>query len=315
MKKAWMRILEIVLTSQEGKKQLKFGANWEQGKDDLSISVKGTKFMSTLKDRCTVEISNLSYSEVIQIIQGKFYDITIYAGYREGNRIKVFDGGILHISNAIDDTKSNRIIILCTSKLVARYGQSRINLTINSNINMYAALNLICRKAGIPVTNLSTQLKGKVIQNVFAKNESAANWINDFATADNSLIVSSDSIAGSYVDVFDANRSNRRVIPLNSNTIDLSGGYPQLTNEGLVFSIMPTFEFMCGDVISIDNSLINMPTRSQAEVSRNYGYYLDKDGHYMIFQIDFNLANRSSQFSLTLECKSRSLVSNYFGKE
>ena len=78
--KAWMRVLRITLTTkspgQNGKnKQLVFEEN-ESGVG-LAISVNGNKFMSTLKDNCTVKISNLTYVEIVQIITGQFYNIKI----------------------------------------------------------------------------------------------------------------------------------------------------------------------------------------------------------------------------------------------
>ena len=36
----------------------------------LAITVSGNKFMSTLKDNCTVKISNLTYVEIVRIIMG-----------------------------------------------------------------------------------------------------------------------------------------------------------------------------------------------------------------------------------------------------
>lgn len=319
--KAWMRVLEVYLTSQSsnnGKaRQLSFGTNWRENpqSNELSISITGSKFMSALKDTCKIEISNLSYNEVVKIIEGKFYDVEIKCGYRTGNTFTIFKGGILYISNSLDNTKTNTVIILCASSLVAKYGQSRINLTLNSGINMYTAFNVIAKKAGVPLSTISPQLRKNIISNAFAKEGSAGNWIDAFASTNENLIVNTDeSVANSALAIFDASKSNLRVIKMDSKTINLSGGYPQLSSDGLSLTILPTFAFMCGDVIQIDNSLINLPVRSQSEVSRNYGYYLDKDGHYMIYQISYSLQNRDSDFSLNLLCKSRSLISNYLGK-
>ena len=40
--------------------------------------------MSALKDVCTIKISNLTYSEITQIITGKFFDIEVWCGYKKG---------------------------------------------------------------------------------------------------------------------------------------------------------------------------------------------------------------------------------------
>lgn len=317
--KAWMRVLEVTLTSQlstSGKsRQFKFGNNWETGRDDLNIEVSCYKYMSSLKDTATIRISNLTYYEVVQIINGKFYNVEIKAGYRSSGVSTIFKGGVLYISNSLDDTKTNTITILCASELVARYGQSRLNLSLNSGINTYSAIRFICERAGIPESkmNISTQFKTKFLQDVMSINDTAASWIDKFCTTNNTAISSSDSITGSTVSLFDAAKSNSRLIKITKDTVDLTGGYPQLTSDGLSLTIMPTFAFMCSDVIEIDNSIIQIPVSSQSEVTKNYGYFLDKEGCYMIYEMKYQLQNRGANFSLSMTCKTRSLISNFIG--
>ena len=317
--KAWMRVLEVTLTSQystSGKrKQLKFGANWREGKEDLNIEVRCNKYMSSLKDEAVVQISNLTYSEIRKIIDGKFYDVQIACGYRNGNIQTIFDGGVLYISNSLTDTKTNTVVLLCASKMVARYGQSRINLSLNSGINMYTAIKHVCAKAGIRDECLSAQLKKQMLTQAQSVNKTVSSWIDDLANQNDTFIINTDKgVSTASVSIFDAKRSNARVIPLKSNNVLLTGGYPRLTNEGLTLTILPSFAFMCGDTIKIDNSIIDISVSSRSEVTKNYGYFLDEDGHYMIFEMQYNLQNRGSNFSLSLNCKTRSLISNYFGK-
>ena len=317
--KAWMRVLEVSLTSRLGEnrktKQLVFGRNWEDGRDDLNIEVSCYKYMSSLKDVATIRISNLTYYEVVQIIQGKFYDVEIKAGYRSSGAQTIFSGGVLYISNSLDDNKTNTITILCASHLVAKFGQSRLNLTLNSGINTYSALRFILGRAGLPEShmNVSTQFKSQFLQDVVSVNDTAASWIDKFCSSNTNAITNSDSVTNSFVSLFDSNRSNARVIKLNSDTINLTGGYPQLTSDGLSLTVMPTFAFMCSDVIEIDNSVIQIPVSSNSEVMKNYGYFLDKDGHYMIYEMKYQLQNRGSSFSLQMTCKTRSLISNFIG--
>ena len=119
---SWMRVLEVRLRSKYGRQELIFGDKWKKGKVDLNIQVSGHKYMSSLKDSCIVKISNLTYNEIVQIIDGEFYDVEIIAGYRNGNQTTFFKGGVLYISNSLDDTKTNTVYILCASELVAKYG-------------------------------------------------------------------------------------------------------------------------------------------------------------------------------------------------
>lgn len=309
-KLAWMRVLAVTFTSRTLKKTITFGVNHELGKDDLSIKVDGYKYMSTLKDACTIKIDNLTYSEIVQLIQGQFYEVDIKAGYKHGNVMTIFKGGVLYISNALNDRKTHTAIILCASNLVARFGQKRINLSLNSGINLYSAINFVCRRAGIPNTNVSTQFKKKFLAEIMNVNDTAGSWIDKLCSQNQSYISNSDSITDSTLSIFDAVKSNNRIITLDSKTIDLTGGFPRLNTNGLSLTLMPTFAFMCGDVIKIDNSIINIGAQSTAEANKNLGMYLDKDGCYMITEQHYQLENRGPSFSLELTCKARSLISN-----
>lgn len=306
--KAWMRVLTVSLSN--GKKKFTYGEQYLNDKHDYNIVVTGFKYMSALKDVCTIQISNLTYSEIVQLIDGKFYQVEVKAGYRTSGSMTMFKGEVLYISNSLGDNKTHTATILCASSLVAKFGQTRLNLSLNSGVNMYSAIRFLCKRAGIKDTNISTQYKKLFNKNVDQVNDTVGSWIEKLASNNPSYIVNSDEINGSFLSMYDANRSNMRVITLRSDNIILTGGFPRLTKDGLIITMMPTFSFMCGDVIKIDNSLIDIAVTSQSEVRENRGYYLDKEGLYTIYQIDYNLQNRGPQFSIELTCKSRSLVSN-----
>ena len=309
---AWIRRLKVTLTSTKFKKQIVFGENHLRNEDDLYIEVNGYKYLSTLKDECVVKIKNLTLSEVVQIIDGQFYDVKIEAGYKSTGLNTIFDGGVLYISNEVDDRKSNTIIILCASKLIAKYGQNRLNLTMNSGINMYAAINFICKRAGIPKTNVSTQLKKQMLENITNVDNTVGSFLDKLCSDNASYISNSDANSSDILTIFDSKNANRRVIKLKADNMILQS-YPRLTVEGVNIVVMPTFNFMCGDVIKIDNSLIQIPVQSKEELSKNYGYYLDDEGFYMIFQMEYHLQNKGHNFSLQLNCKARNLVSNFLG--
>ncbi len=310
---AWIRLLSVKLSSTKFKKQMVFGENHLGGNPDLNIVVSGNKYMSALKDACTIKISNLTYAEVVQIINGEFYDVEITCGYKTTGGFTIFKGGVLYISNAIEDNKTNTIIILCGSNLVARFHQRRLNLSLNSGINVYSALKYVCRLSGIQEATISSQLKKVLLNEMTTCKGTAASIFDAFAQTNENLIINSDASLFGEFSIFDATRSNARVIRLEQSTIELSGGYPQLTTDGLRVTLLPTFGFMCGDVIKIDNSIIQIPVQSQSEIQKNYGYFIDEEGKYMIFEIAYNLCNRSAQFSMELTCKKRQFVSDYFG--
>ena len=310
MNAAWMRTLTVTLTSTKFKKKFVFGENHLKNQNDLAISVHGYKYMSSLKDSCTISISNLTYSEIVQIIDGQFYDVEVRSGYEKLGSHTIFKGYVIYISNVLNDRMTNTAVLICGSSLVARFGQSRINLSINSGINMYSALKFVCKRAGVPNSNVSQQLKKKIITEVLTTNGSAASWINRLAQSDTSLLINTDEASNSFVSIFDGTKDDSKKIILKSELFNLSGGYPQLNADGLSFFLMPTFNFSCGEVVQLDNSIINIGGGNATE---NRGYYLDKDGCYVVYEVEYELENRGSNFYQRLLCKSRSLVRNILG--
>lgn len=317
--KAWMRVLRITLTTkgpgENGKnKQLVFEEN-ENGVG-LAITVSGNKFMSTLKDNCTVKISNLTYVEIVRIIMGQFYNIKIECGYKSSSVQTIFEGGVMYISNLRESVDTNTVTILCASHLVASYGQRRINLSFNSGINMYSAINFVCKVGGVPNPNISTQFKKQFLDGIEnAHDQTAAEWVNDQTTKNGSYISSSDCIGNSFMTLFDANKSNTRIIKLNTDTLLLTNGFPRMTADGLVFSVMPTFAFQCGDTIVMKNSLIQINVTSQSDATKNLGGLLDENEQYMIYEMHYQLENRGQNFFIEIYAKTRSRISAYLAKE
>lgn len=317
--KAWMRILRITLTTKAASAN---GKNKQIVLEDdangigLNVQVSGNKYMSTLKDNCSIKISNLTYTEIIRIITGQFYNIKIECGYKSSGVQTIFDGGVLYISNLRESVDTNTVTILCASHLVASYGQRRINLSFNSGINLYSAINFVCKVGGIQNANISTQFKKQFLDEINnASNQTAAEWIAGQASKNGAFISNSDCIGNSHTTLFDASKSNARVIKLNTDSLLLTNGFPRMTADGLVFSIMPTFAFQCGDTIVIDNSLIQINVDSQSEAMKNYGGLLDINGQYMIYEIHYELENRGQNFYMSINAKTRSKISAYLGKE
>lgn len=331
---AWMRVLYVKFTSTKRKDVIVFGltnseyqskfpslynkeifANMDESDSDdvLSIDIEGNKYMSTLKDTCSIRIDNLTYSEIINIIDGEYYDVEVFCGYKNASEIKIFSGGVLYVSNQLNDRKTNTAIILCASKLVAQFGQKRINLSLNSGINMYSAIKFISRQAGITDANISEQFKTKYLQQKSVVSDSVGGWIYQLTNENDMYIANSDNIFGSTFSLFDANDSNRRVINLQESNITLTAGYPRLTTEGVRLTLIPTFPFVCGDVIKLDNSLINMGVSNNDEASKILGNFLDDDGYYMIYEISYSLQNRGSSFSIEILAKSRSQLRKITG--
>ena len=331
--KAWMRVLRVTLTTKSavegnaGKaKQIVFGANEERDvymtsrtghrvkSADLAISVSGDKYMSTLKDCCTIKISNLTYHEIIRIIQGEYYNVKIECGYQSASTYTIFEGGVMYISNFRESVETNTVTILCASHLVARYGQTRLNLSFNSGINLYSAINFICKVGGVPNPNLSTQFKKSFLDSIMnCKDQSAADVISGLTDKNGAYIASTDCVGNSFMTLYDASKSNARVVDLQARNCIITNGFPRMTADGLVFSILPTIQLQCGDVIRLDPSLIQIQVGSRAEAAKNLGGLIDPNGLYTIYEMHYELQNRSNNFYLQINAKSRSKISAYIG--
>ena len=154
---------------------------------------------------------------------------------------------------------------------------------------MYSAINYVCKKSGIPNSNVSPQLKKNFIEDVISENQTPSSYIDSLLQNNDFLIANSDSSDSSFLTLFNSKWSNSRVYRLDNNTSLLVGGYPTLVKEGLTFSTLPTINYMCGDTIVLDNSLVVINSSETKGQALNAGYYLDKDGKYMVYQIEFQL--------------------------
>lgn len=308
--RAWFRILEVYLTSQKTHKTIVFG---NRNEDNLNISVSGSKFPSALKDACTINITNLTYDKMIEIIANEYYDVEVKAGYREGSVQTYFKGAVLYISNERTSRIENDVVILCSSRLVARYGQSRINLTLNSGINMYSAINYVCKLYGLPNSNISQSLKNDILGELKNINTNAAQFFEKLGQANENYVVNADESLNSLFTITKTT-DNKKIIVLNNDTVRTSGGYPRITKDGVNLTILPLYNFMPGDYIKIDNGILDVSVSEQSGISKNNAYYMDTNGEYMIFQIDYVFQNRGPNFGLTLHAKSRKFIQNIIGK-
>jgi len=302
---AWIRVLHVTLISNKLGRSMTIGANKIM---NPTITVEGHKYLSPLKDTCTIQIANLTYGEMVQIIDGQYFDAYVRCGYVNSVEMTIFKGGVLYITNDNDDAETNIVTILCASQVVARLSQSRLNLSLNSGINLYSAIKFLCDTSGIKNAHIDDALRATYLSDIISANDNTAGWLERLTTQFDGTYASTASLGGEDVSVMDVFKSKPRVIKLNERTISIAGGKPKLSSDGLKLEVMPTFEFVPGDVIQIDNSIINM---SNATAYTNLGVQLDQDGQYMIFEINYRLENRGSSFMLELLCKARQLFKTF----
>lgn len=313
-KLCWMRDIQIKLTSQKFPKlkPLVYGAN---DGNNLTISVNGVKKLSALQDSGTVAISNLTYAEIGRIVMGEYYQIEIFAGYKsQGEPQCYFKGYVAYISDKLQARRDNTCYILFASELVAKWSQKRINFNTNSSINVYAAMNYLTKTLGISQAHLSDDLKYVYLGEVESSYNTPANIVEAVSNNSGTLTVNSDqSLAGNGLFNF-TNLEGKRYIEINPNTINFQGGNPTLDKNGLKLTLLPTFNFMTGDIIKIDNGILDISESDLSGAQSNFkSNYIDSNGFYVIMQIDYHFENRGNKFQLDIIARALDFIKNITG--
>lgn len=307
----WMRQIEVRLTSRLTKKKIVFGGI---DSNQLNIVVKGSKYISALKDNGTVSISNLTYAQIVELIIGQYYEIEIWAGYRTQQLQCFFKGAVSYISDKIQARRDNTCYILFASRMVASYSQQRMNLNLNSGINLYAAFNYICLTNGIDSSHLSNSLKQEFLNEVITNYGTPATLCDQLANNTNNLTIDTDeSIDGCGV-VDCTNLNDKRYIRINPNTINFTKGNPTLDKDGLHITLLPTFCFKPGDIIIIDNAILDVSISDANSVYSTFkSNYIDSNGAYMIMELNYGLTNRGTEFEINIRARSLSIIANVTG--
>ncbi len=316
MKYIWGRVLRVVFKSSKLGKQVQYSN--EDETRSLIIEAVGTKHLSLLRDEFVVDIYNLNYVEIVKLIDGGFDKVEIFAGYKNSSISRIFKGTVFYISNERESRETNIARFICVSNLLGVY-RSRVNLSLNSGINMYSAINYIMKQSGIKDSNISQDLKRHFINDVTNTKGSIPTIVTDLLGHDNRFAFQADSSGGATISLWDLKRSDRRHINIEPSKGMVINGYPTLTSDGLRFQSLPVFNYMPGDILLIDNYIIDMSVSSLSEAQRtNLGFQLSEigeldKGEYLLYKIDYNLSNSSSSFDLTLYAKSKSLLQNMLG--
>lgn len=318
-------------------------------KNNLKIEATGTKYLSSMKDEFLVAIYNLDYQTILKIVgNGKkelpgYNYIRIECGYKtvnNGEPIKVFEGGILYASNDRNDFKQNKVILICTSKLIANAGRTRLNLTLKSGLNIYTVFKYLSDKAGIQNAYITEDIKNLTLKNDLPLNgdiltlfDNAVNSSNGLNSS-NILAVSTDSTTDangteSTFNVLSLFKTAKRAITIKASDGLLINNYATITSEGINFTALCTICLSPGDLIRMDNSLINVSFSSKSEALKatsallkidenretdeNGAEYYTSYGYYYVWEVKYSLDNTTGDFSQTVICKSKSLLSGIQG--
>lgn len=306
---AWKRILKIELTSIELKQRVTIGGT--EDKDNLYINVSGTKYPAILKDGGVISIKNMDYSMIVKLIVGHFYDIRIIAGYEgsdpnhKGEGMTIFKGSVAFISQKINPTRDSECYINFASDVVAKYSQNRMNLALNSSINLFSAFEYICMRSGMRQVHIDPDLKKKFLDEAKAYYASASTILNSQTLQGGDYTLSTGDEEGTVIDI--TTTRHKRLIKLTSRDIPFLN-QPTVSSEGLSFTILPVFGFKVGDIVELDNSIIDISSAAAEAKNVFNSNYMDTNGQYMIVQIEYTLQNRGDTFELKIKGRALDII-------
>lgn len=314
----WKRRLAIKFSSLEAVKNGK-GMSITIGDNDdvnFTIRISGGKKMSMLQDKGTIEISNMSYDTIAQIINFKLYKIEINVGYENGNFFTIAKGEVSYIQQKIKANRDVTLYIMYASEFVARWSQSRINYSIRSGINVYDMLNYLFIREGIPKTNLSKELKSLTLSNIQADNQKMSTVIEQaLASSNTGFCLSTDSsFDNAVVSVTDL--KGKKAFVIDPNMININNGNPTISSSGLAISFFPVYDFCPGDVIKIENRIIDTSsgmTDAESVISTFNANYIDQNGCYLIREVNYTFENRGDNFFLDCKAIALSVISGITG--
>lgn len=286
---------------------------------NFDIRVSGTKYLALTKDKGVIEINNLEYDTVALIMNAQLFKIEIKIGYGSLNNLfTIAKGEVSYISQKIHSHHDTTTYITYASEFVAAWSQSRINFSVNSGINLYSLINyLFIENGGTEVkTDLDVALKYNTLQNVYNEWDNSANIIDKaLATQGTTYQLSSDSsLSGNVISC--TSLGEKRVINLQESQIMIMNGNPTVTSQGLKIKLIPSFNFVPGDILIIDNAMIDVSggMNNPDSVTNTFNVnYMDTNGQYMIQEINYVFENRGSNFYLDVTARAVSLFENISG--
>ena len=326
-KYAWMRHIRITFSAkyalneaQSGVAAEYFGNPPSQDKstgisvtidslagDNLNIRITGTKFLALTKDNGTIVINNVSYETIALIQTLKLYRIEIWAGYRNNNLMRIAKGEVSYISQKIHSRHDTALYITYASELVAAWSQNRINFSMRSGMNAYAMLEYFFRDGRGTAAKLSPALRQVVYDQMWQEAGKPTSIVEScLSNADTGLFLSADSSLDDKV-INITELGEKRVIPIDSNMVNIGNGNPTVTSQGLDITLFPIFNLVPGDIIQIDNKLLDF-SQGMTDATSVYQTfntnYMDPDGCYMIRQLQYTLENRGQNFQYRIQAVS-----------
>lgn len=298
-KTPWIRNIKVVLSNEKGQSYI-----FKSGDPELNIDIQGTKNLALNKDKGIVTITNLPYTFLVKLINEQFYNIEIFAGYgRETEPERYFKGEVSYISQKIHSNHDVDTYINFASKYIAKFSQTRMNLTLNSGINIYAAVNYICQSAGInpDYVNVSESLRDSYLPYNIDLYDQPGNLIEQIVQyAGNDFSISTDSSSDSSFYIDCTRLGDKRRIYIDRNSVVIAKGNPTISSAGLKATLLPMINLMPGDIIHFPNDMVDASIASADVTNTRTTEFFDPYGWYMVRQIDYHFQNRGATFELNI---------------
>lgn len=289
--------------------------------DNYNIRVTGTKNLGLSLDAGVIQISNVSYETIALIMNLKLYKVTIKVGYKSsGTLFTIAKGEISYIQQKIRSRRDYELYITFASELVAGWSQNRINFSIRSGVNMYDMFNWMFMQQGLSTdrTQISPALKNIVLENMFVNSGTSVSIIeeamNTYSNSTKGFILDADSSEGKVISI--STLKDKKVLVINTNMINIANGNPTVTSDGLDISLFPVYNFMPGNILQIDNRIIDTSQgmTSQSGIQNNFNTnFLDPNGYYIITNIRYTFENRGDTFLFNCQAKALNTFKNLVG--
>lgn len=311
-----MRRIRLELTSNITGKVMIFDTYDEEKKrqkDSLSITISGSKSNALMRDKGIITITNLPYDKILEIIEYEYYTIDIYAGYLDTGLTLIHSGGVSYISKKIFSHHDEETYICYASKFVAKYSQERMMFYFNSSINIYAALSYMQNETNMRVS-INPELKQRVLNHTTKLNGSIATILDAIMSeAGGNYTLDTDYIDSNVINI--TKTEDKRRINLDERYLSVAKGNPTLSTEGLDIYLLPAMDYKIGDIIHIPNAIIDMSIASADVTSTFTSNYVDTNGEYMIYKLDYTLQNRGSEFIYHVKARALSVIKNLTGTD
>lgn len=317
MVKIWIRLLYLEFINDDTGQVLTIGKTVDDSHKP-KIEIKGSKYISSLKDNFTVKVYNMTYSEIYAIQKRQLFHIKIHAGYLNGQNYfdfeapVVYDGYVINLLNSKKEYKDNVTTFIVTSKAVAKAQEFRLAISYQSGVNLYAMAKYIAEKAGLENSYISESFKSTFEEDLASCDASATTYLDQIANSGGTTYVTTDSTSDSDFSLLNLSEESRSrtTIIIDPSKGMLIGSAPEINSSGLTFDSLPVVTYLVGDLINIDNAYIDVTSGQDSystTIKTPNTVYLNAQGLYYIWQVDYSLSNTNGDFKVHLTCKNKEL--------